>query len=152
MRMKKQVYKELIEVVKLLNSSLKFDEIKNIIIEQAKKIFNAEASSLMFLDSEKNELYFDVATGEKGKAVEQIRVPADEGIAGWIVKNEKPLLVKDVKGDPRFYNGVDEETDFETRSIIGTPVYKEGEVMGVIEVLNKKGDKSFNEEELDFLE
>lgn len=150
--MNNQVYEQLIDVVKLLNSSLNFERIKKIIIEETKKIFYAEASSLLFLDKENNELYFDVATGEKGEAVKEIRVPADKGIAGWILKNEKSLLVKDVEKDHRFYNGVDKESEFLTKSIMGTPVYKGKEVLGVIEVLNKKGEQTFNENELRLLE
>ncbi|TYB31023.1 MAG: SpoIIE family protein phosphatase [Candidatus Mcinerneyibacterium aminivorans] len=150
--MKKEIYKQLIDVVKLLNSSLDFEKIKKIIIQQTKKIFNAEASSLLFLDKEKNELYFDVATGEKGDIVKEIRVPADKGIAGWIIKNNKPLLVKNVKEDKRFYSGVDKKSNFTTKSIMGAPVYNGNDVFGVIEVLNKKTAGTFSEDELKLLE
>ncbi|HMA69080.1 MAG TPA: GAF domain-containing SpoIIE family protein phosphatase [Candidatus Mcinerneyibacterium sp.] len=152
MRINLKQYDDLIKVVKLLNSSLDFAEIKNVIIEQAKKIFNAEASSLMFLDKGSNELYFDVATGEKKEIVKEIRIPSDKGIAGWIIKNKKSILVKDVKQDGRFYNKVDEKSEFITKSIIGTPVYVEGEVIGLIEVLNKKDGGNFKEKDLELLE
>ncbi len=148
---KNSKYLQLLNVFKLMSESLNFDYIKATIIEQAKAVFKAEASSLIFLDSEKNELFFEVATGEKGEALKEIRFPSDQGIAGWIIKNEKPLLVEDVSSDRRFYKGVDKKSDFITRSIIGTPVYIDGKVIGLIEVLNPIDKKPFQEADLELL-
>ena len=145
-------YKALLDVVRFLNSSLDFDEVKEIIIEQAKVFFHAEASSLIFLDKEKDELYFEVATGEKGNEIKEIRFPANQGIAGWIVQNKKSLLVADVTKDPRFFKGVDKKSKFQTKSIIGTPVFIDGEIIGLIEVLNKVDGGTFTEKELKLLE
>jgi len=145
-------YRKLLDVVKLLNASLDFDHIKAVIMEQAKAVFKAEASSLIFLDKEKNELYFDVATGDKGERIKEIRFPADKGIAGWIIQNKKPLLVKDVSSDPRFFQGVDKKSEFVTKSIIGVPVWINGEAIGLIEVLNKEDGGSFTEKELSLLQ
>ena len=145
-------YKKLLEVVKLLNASLDFDKTKAVIMEQAKAVFKAEASSLIFLDKEKDELYFDVATGEKGEKIKEIRFPADKGIAGWIIQNRKPLLVEDVSADPRFFQGVDKKSEFVTKSIIGVPVWINGEVIGLIEVLNKTDGGAFSSRDLKLLQ
>ncbi len=136
--MRKQVYEQLLGVVKELNGSLDFDSIKRSIIEQAKVIFDAEASSLIFLDKEKNELYFEVATGDAGNLAKEIRFPSTHGIAGWIIQKKRPLLVQDAQNDKRFFQGVDKKTNFITRTIIGTPVFINGEAIGLIEVLNKR--------------
>lgn len=148
--MRKQVYEQLLSVVKELNSSLDFESIKRSIIEQAKVIFDAEASSLIFLDKEKNELYFEVATGDAGVLAKEIRFPATHGIAGWIIQKKKPLLVKDAQNDKRFFKGVDNKTSFVTRTIIGTPVFINGEAVGLIEVLNKRKG-FFNRQDLKLL-
>jgi len=145
-------YKKLLEVVKMLNASLDFDKTKAVIMEQAKAVFQAEASSLIFLDAEKNELYFDVATGEKGEEIKEIRFPADKGIAGWIIQNKRPLLVENVSADPRFFQGVDKKSQFVTKSIIGVPVWINGEVIGLIEVLNKKDGGAFSSGDLKLLQ
>ncbi len=140
-------YLELLNVFKLMSESLDFEYIKSTIIEQAKAVFEAEASSLIFLDKEKDELFFEVATGEKGSALKEIRFPADQGIAGWVIKNKKPLLVADVMEDGRFYREVDKKSSFVTRSIMGTPVWIDGEVIGLIEVLNRVGGGVFEEKD-----
>jgi signal transduction histidine kinase len=64
------------------------------------------------------------------------------------VRESKPLLIPDVRQDPRFYTQVDETTDFETRSILGVPLQVKGKVIGVLEALNKTGDGIFTQDDM----
>ena len=143
--------KELMNLINLLNSSLSMEEIKNLTIEDVTSFFGGEAWSLLFLDEEANELYFDVAKWKKWETVkEQIRVPIDQWIAGHVAQTKKPLVINDVQNDERFFKKADKTSWFVTRNMMCCPVQSGNKLFGVVQVLNKKsGD--FTEEDLEIL-
>lgn len=140
----------LIDTFHTFSSVLDIDTLLNLILQKAEELMDAEASSVFRIDEEKNELYFMTARGEKGKEVKEIRIPMGKGIVGWVAQHKKPLLVPDVTEDPRWFKGVDKKTKFVTRSIIAVPLFVKGKIIGVAEVLNKRGNKKFNQEDLKF--
>ncbi len=75
----------------------------------------------------------------------------DGSIAGWVVRHNQPVVVQDVRNDPRFYRGVDQVVNFETRSILAVPLRVRGKPIGVLEVLNKKDGEPFTEEDTEVL-
>jgi|UniRef100_A0A7V3RHC8 HD-GYP domain-containing protein (c-di-GMP phosphodiesterase class II) len=139
----------LIDASLLFSSTLDIDALLNIILQKAEELMDAEASSVFRIDEEKNELYFITARGEKGKEVKEIRIPMGKGIVGWVAQHKKPLLVPDVTKDPRWFSGVDKKTKFVTRSILAVPLMVKGRIIGVAEVLNKKGNKPFTKTDLE---
>lgn len=136
------------EIGTIINSTLKENEIMKRTIESITKLLHSESGSLLILDEKSNELYFDVAHGEKGDEVKRIRLKLGEGIAGWVAKEGKPLVVNDVQSDKRHYRKADEASQYVTRNILCVPVKIKGKVIGVIEAVNKinglftKGDLS----------
>ncbi len=144
--------KDLIETSILLSSTLDLDELLKIIMEKAKEILSAEASSIFQIDSKENELYFRVATGEKSKIAKSIRVPMGKGVVGWAAEHMQTVCVPDVKKDKRFYGTVDKKTKFKTQSIIAVPLITKHGVIGVAEVLNKKDDEKFTENDIKIFE
>jgi HD-GYP domain-containing protein (c-di-GMP phosphodiesterase class II) len=114
-------------------------------MERLKEVMQAEASSIFQIDEATNELYFLVATGEKGEEAKEIRVPWGKGIVGWTAEKGETLNVPDVTKDTRFFTGVDKKTKWQTRSILAVPLKIKGKVIGVAEVLNKIGDEPFDE-------
>ena len=78
----------------------------------------------------------------------EIDVPLEGSIAGWVIQNEQAVIVNDVQSDPRFYPGADARTGLVTRALIGAPVKVRGKVIGVLEVVNKRGGASFDEADL----
>jgi GAF domain-containing protein len=134
----------LVEVAGLLSSTLKLDELLEVITEAAAELLGAETSSLLLLDEESGELTVDIATGERGHEVVKKRVPAGVGIAGWVVEKGEPAVVNAPRDDPRFYGDIDAKSGFETRSILAVPMRTKERVIGVIEVINKR-EGSFDE-------
>ena len=122
------------------------------IMESCKEVTNSEASSLLIYDEKENNLYFEVALGDKGHEVKKIICNMGEGIAGWVAENRKPLLVADCYNDPRFNPDYDRQTGFRTRSMICVPMLMEEKLIGVIQVINKKGEKSFTERDLNLFQ
>ncbi|RME65279.1 MAG: GAF domain-containing protein, partial [Nitrospirae bacterium] len=139
-----------LKVSSIINSALEPDEVIRRTIEYTPEVFDSEAASLLLLDSEANELYFNVATGEKGEKVKEIRLKVGQGVAGWVAEHREPLIVNDTSKDERFFKKADEKSGFITKNILCVPVLLKEELTGVLEVLNKKtGD--YTEEDLTLL-
>jgi signal transduction histidine kinase len=141
----------IIEVSRVINSTLNLDPLLHNIIQIATDLTATEASSILLLDKKTGELHFEAATGVKGQEVKPIVVPLDNSIAGWVVKEGEPLLIPNVRKDPRHYHQVDDTTQFSTRSILGVPLRVKDKVIGVLEVLNKVDDKEFTQDDVEAL-
>lgn len=139
----------LVEASVRLNSLLNLPELLNAIMASASELLGAETSSLLLLDEETNELTFEVATGEAGAGVRELRVPADRGIAGWVLRNDEPAVVDDVATDARFYGEIDQSSGFSTRSMLAVPLKIRDKAIGVVEVINKQGDGRFTDRDRD---
>jgi histidine kinase len=141
----------IIEVSRVINSTLNLQPLLHNIIQIATKLTATEASSILLLDKKTGELHFEAATGVKGEEVKPIVVPLDNSIAGWVIKKEEPVLIPDVRKEPLHYHQVDDMTSFSTRSILGVPLQVKDKVIGVLEVLNKIGDKEFTQDDIETL-
>lgn len=139
-------------VAKTLNSTLRLKEVLDIVMNKIKDLIMAEAWSILMLDESSNELVFEVALGEKGEQVREMRLAMGQGVAGWVAQHQKPVIVADAATDQRFFKGVDQRTGFRTRSIIATPLVSRGRLLGVVEIMNKQGEASFNEKDLELLQ
>ncbi|MGQ9465940.1 MAG: sigma-54-dependent Fis family transcriptional regulator [bacterium] len=137
----------LFEMASSLSSTLELSRILDIIIESAKNLLKAEASSLLLLDETTNELYFASVSGEVSERLKNLTVPLDKGIAGACVREGKPKIVNDTARDKDFYPKIDKSTGFLTRSIIAAPLIITGKTIGVIEVLNKKDNQPWTDED-----
>ncbi len=117
----------------------------------ARRTFRAAASSVLLLDKKDGDLIFEVASGQVGKQLRGTRLGAQYGIAGWVVRHNKPLLVNDVSKDWRFDEIVDTVTGFTTSSLMCAPLVVRRKVIGVIEVLNKLDGTNFSDNDLESL-
>ena len=139
---------DLNQVAAAISSVMDVQPLLEMIMEKSKELMDAEASSLMMLDEEEQELVFQVATGEKGQALREIRVPVGRGIAGWVAQTKQALLVPDAYKDPRFNPEADKRSGFRTKSIMCVPLMMQDRVLGVVQVLNHKQRGSFEERDL----
>lgn len=121
------------------------------LLASALAVVGASDGSLLLVDDETNELVFAVVHGEAREKLTGFRLPAGKGIAGWVAENSKPLVVHDVRSDPRFYPKVDEAFGFHTRSLAGVPIVDGARVLGVLEAINKNYDRDFTDEDHDLL-
>lgn len=140
----------LIEVASLINSSLDHNEIRKRAIDATTRVLNAEAASLLLSDETTGELYFDVATGEKGEKVKKIRLQKGVGIAGQVAEHGKHIIVHDAQSDPRFFKEADRTSGFVTRDIICVPVKTKERIVGVLEAMNKI-DGKFGDSDLELI-
>lgn len=139
------------EIGRALGSTLDLSQLLQETMQQAMAVMQAQASSLMLLDTETNELVYEIVHGTKRDQLRQFRMPVTEGIAGWVARTGQPLIVNDPHADPRFNRNVDRNTGFLTRSILCVPLQIKGRTIGVLQVLNKPSDSGFDEEDLELL-
>jgi len=139
----------LMELATILNSALQQKQVLQRAMEAATRLMGAEVGSLLILEEETQELVFEVALGEKGEKVKQIRLKPGEGIAGWVAQTGEPLLVPDVSRDPRHYRKADEISQFVTKNMVCVPVKAKEKVIGVLQAINKLHDLPFAKEDLD---
>lgn len=135
-----------------LASSLDLNAVLRETIELTTVVLDAEAATLFLLDRETNELVFAIPTGEKGEVLREYRIPAGQGIAGWVVQTGQTALVNNVREDPRFLGAVDSQTGFVTRSVLCVPLQYQGQIIGALETLNKRSPQGFTEEDRQWLE
>ena len=114
-------------------------EVLNIVIEEARKFSGAESCSVVMLDRSRNELVFFSIGGKREHPIEELRFPADKGIAGDVVKKGQSQFVNDPHQDPRWYNKVEKISGLITENIMVAPLRFEGKIIGAIEILNKPG-------------
>lgn len=129
---------ELFSIAGSLNSTLDIDFLLRKVGAAAEQLTGSEASSIMLVTDDKKSLFFRIASGEKASALKTMTLPIGQGIAGWVAQHRQPQVVNDTRTDPRFAGKFDKASGFETRSLLCVPMVFRGELVGVVEVLNKK--------------
>lgn len=129
---------ELFSIAGSLNSTLDLDFLLQKIGAAAEQLTESEASSIMLVTDDKKHLFFRIASGEKAKALKTMTLPVGQGIAGHVAQNRAPEVVNDTRSDPRFAGKFDKASGFVTRSLLCVPMVFRGELVGVVEVLNKR--------------
>ncbi|HYN86996.1 MAG TPA: GAF domain-containing protein, partial [Ardenticatenaceae bacterium] len=141
----------LYEIGQALASTLDLSQLLRDTMRLAQETMRAQASSLMLIDRETDELVLEIVHGAKRDELHQLRMPLRSGIAGWVATNGIPLIVNDPYADPRFSPQNDIRTGFLTRNILCVPLEIKGRVIGVLQVLNKSSDGGFDDDDLELM-
>lgn len=136
------------EIGKVLTSTLDIHEVLRRIMDKVQELLKPANWSLLLVDPKSQSLVFEVAKGPGAERLAGERIGLDEGIAGWVVSRGKPLLVEDVRKDPRFSSRFDAATLFTTRSILAAPLRYGERSLGVIELVKGPKEEPFREEDL----
>ncbi len=139
------------EVTRQLTSTLDLEPLLSIILASATELLNCEAGSLLLVDSQTDELVFRMVTGPAKGTLTGKRLPPGAGVVGKAVKTRQPIIVSDVQSSPDWFKYVDEQTGFVTRALLVIPLEVKGNIIGVIEVINKHGSSSFTLEDQNLL-
>jgi signal transduction histidine kinase len=134
-----------------LISELDVDRLLKRILYLAINAVEGMAGSLLLLDPSTRELVFAVVEGGGGEALQGQRMPMDQGIAGWTVCHNEPVIVTDVREDPRFFEQIPAGVHFGVTSLICAPLVTKGEVIGAIQILNKAQGAQFDDDDLDLM-
>lgn len=139
----------LFEATRLLNSTLDLAELLELILKIARQEVKAERGSMFLVDNRHRELWSIVATGLDHQ---EIRVPFGKGIAGRVAETGELVNVADAYTHPDFDSSFDQKFGFLTRSVFTMPIrHHTGEIVGVLQLLNKSGGGPFTAQDEDFL-
>ncbi len=142
----------LTEASAAINASLDLSRVLDTIARSAASVMEAEAGSVMLLDKRRGKLVFAAASGEHAAGLVGQEFDADLGIAGRVVASAQAVLVSDVAESNEHYKGIDQKSGFDTRELIAAPMVVGDEVVGVVEVLNPTGERSFTSEDVNLLQ
>jgi GAF domain-containing protein len=135
----------------VLGSQESFRTLLQSVVEVARAIFSAEASSIFLLDEETDELVFEAIAGHGAETLLGQRFPSSTGIAGWVLVTRQPLVIEDVTEDPRFAKDVAETTGYVPKGLMAVPLLNEERALGVLEVLDRPQRTQFSLVEMDLL-
>lgn len=115
------------------------------IAHYVKDVIGTDRCSIFMYDARKQECWTILADG-----VKKITIPSDKGIVGHTLKEKKTIIVNDAYSHPCFLSNVDKESGYVTNNLITTPVFNsKREILGILELLNKKDD--FSDEDVKFM-
>lgn len=143
----------LIDIITATNSLLQPVEVMESVMNAIDKLIEVEAWSVLMFDKEDPMmLCFAAAAGPGKDKLRNLRVPLGQGIAGWVAQHGEPVIVNEAYKDPRFLHKIDEDTHFDTRTILCAPLVSRGRTLGVLEMLNRKTEHGFSEEDLEVVQ
>jgi GAF domain-containing protein len=135
----------------VLGSEDQYRALLQSIVDVARAIFRAKASSILLLDEETDELVFEAAADEASGDLIGKRFPSSTGIAGFVLVSRQPLVIEDVLSDPRFSRETAQSTGFVPKGLMAVPLLHEERVLGVLEVLDRPADTRFTLAEMELL-
>jgi len=141
----------LLDIGKTLTSRLRLDDVLRGIFEKTSEVLRPRDWTLFLRDPGTDDLRFAITVGRVAERLAGRRIPIGEGVVGFVARTGEPLVVEDVRTDPRFSARFDRDTGFKTRSLLCAPLVARGEVLGVIELIRRPGEPSFTERDLRLL-
>jgi len=135
----------------MVASGERYAHLLGTIVEVARSIFSARASSILLLDESTNELVFEAVAGEGEEALRGLRFPVGTGIAGWVLAMRTPLVIEDVASDPRFASDIAVGTGYVPQGLMAVPLLYEERALGVLEVLDRPQESRFTLGEMQLL-
>jgi GAF domain-containing protein len=135
----------------VLASEEQFGRLLRSVVEVARAIFGAKASSIFLFDEDADELVFAAVAGEDEQHLVGRRMPSSAGIAGWVLTSRTPLVLDDVQKDPRFAREIAEGTGYVPSGMMAVPLLDDEEALGVLQVLDRPQQSRFSLREMELL-
>lgn len=155
LKQKLEQYKWAVKELQLLNdiavsagNSRSTDQTLNIIIQKILTAVGAEQGSIMLLTEDENDPFKTYLRKEDFSTLKP-HYRINTSISGWVLKNEEPLIIKNLSKDKRFISTEEEQKDI--KSILCAPIWFEGKIIGILTIVNKKDKSEFEESDLNLL-
>lgn len=136
-------YQRIIEISQQLSTTYDYVSLLRRIVDAANELINTEASAILLYDELSNKLRFAMSSNIKPHEMEDLVVPIEGSIAGWIFQHGEPRVIQDVNKVENHFQGVDHRISFNTRNLLGVPMKVHGKVIGVVQALNKADNQPF---------
>lgn len=144
-------YERIIEISKQLNSTFDHVELLKQIVSAATELIDTEAASIMLIDPITGELRFEISSNLNPHEMEDIIIPMEGSIAGWIATHGEPRVIQDVSQEPSHFSTVDETIEFRTYNLLGVPMRTHKKIIGVVQAVNKRNNRLFTSIDINIL-
>lgn len=141
-------YRRIIDISQQLATTYDHISLLKKIVHAAKELVNVEAVSIMLLDEQHNKLRFAAASNIKPHEMEELLIPIDSSIAGWIYTHGEPRVIQDVRQERQHFQGVDNKLGFQSRNMLGVPMKAHEDVIGVMQAMNKEDGAVFTDDDV----
>jgi len=131
-----------------INAVLNVEEALHVIVNEVKAMLRAEGTSILLYEPGREELVFAATSGPGAEQLRGRRMPADAGIAGWVLREWRALRLEDAQADPRYYQAIDAALDITPHAMIAVPMISRGKIVGVLEA---NREAPFTEHELELV-
>ena len=148
-----QTNRALFRIARALYRFPRLDRMLEYITRQVQELIRVAGAMVMLIDEEKQEFYIPVAAYEDdktGSKMKEIRFPMDKGVAGHVYRTGEPLIVHDTAQSPYFYDRVDKQVQFHTKSMLDVPLRIQQRMIGVLCAVNKT-EGAFDTGDVDLL-
>jgi len=140
------------EVSEVTSKDFNINKVLERFLQMLMDATDSEAGSLLLIDKVTDTLYFAVAKGKKADKLKDYRLTIGEGIAGWVAQTGRPLVTPNVEREKKFSSRIDRALNNKTKNIVCAPIKYEDEVLGVVELLNKRKGEAYGEADLVMLQ
>jgi GAF domain-containing protein len=136
-------------LLKMAPKEIKFNDLAREILLLVVRVVNCEAGSIFELDKENKSLFFRAVSGRSSDVVSKFSIPFGQGVVGHVASSKFPLVVDNTEESRMHLKSVAQTAGFEARNLIAAPIIIRGRVYGVLELLNRVGEKTFTPEDLE---
>lgn len=141
----------LIDSFNLLNSSLNLKTVLLNTLKMATEYMRAATGSIALINEEGTHLEFKESTDSNFAQLKNIKVPLGKGIAGYVAQTGKPVRVRDVHTDKRFYNEIDQKIGHTTEAYLCVPLMVDYKVIGTAQLMNRVNGQEFTEDDVELM-
>ncbi len=138
-------YERIIEISRQITSTFDHVSLLNQIIAASIELTNTEAASILLIDPSTGELRFEISSNINPHEMEELIVPMEGSIAGWVVTHGEPRVIEDLASNPDHFQSVDDKIGFSSENMVAVPMRTHEKVIGVLEAMNKLDGKPFSE-------
>lgn len=149
---KSQRLARLLEISRVLTSTLELSPLLQSIAELAADLTQSAVASILLKDPGSPNLLFEAAPAEHLSRLRKLKVPLDGSVAGWVYTHRHPLVIHDAAEDQRIYRKIDQAIGFETRSMLAVPLTIKDRTIGVLEAINRLEHGHYTEDDLEILQ
>ena len=136
-----QTNQALFRIARALYRFPRLDRMLDYITRQVRELIGVGGAAVILIDEKKREFYIPVATyedGQTGSKMKEIRFPMDKGVAGYVYRTGRPLIVPDTTQNPYFYDQVDKLSQYHHKNLLDVPLRLQDRMIGVLNAVNKK--------------
>jgi GAF domain-containing protein len=148
-----QTNQALFRIARALYRFPRLDRMLDYITRQVRELIGVGGAAVILIDENKREFYIPVATYEDGQAgskMKEVRFPMDKGVAGYVYRTGRPMIVPDTTQNPYFYDQVDKLSQYHHQNMLDVPLRIQDRMIGVLNAVNKK-EGVFDESDVELL-